>query len=296
MKNTAFKSVFKQFKKKFKRLDLKTDDTKLKKSYKELETAYNKLEDYKGVLEKKVQQEIKKRLEHELLMLEKTRFVTMGEMMDAVAHQWVQPITLISMYVDTLKYEIREDKINKDYFIELLESIDKQKDYMDSTLNEFRNFLNPLNEEVTFELNKTVKKSLNLLKEEFDLNGIELSFKKSDELFIKGNGKEIQHVIINILNNAKDAFKLRNISGCRINISVKQKDSTVSLLIDDNAGGIDELMLDKIFHPYVTTKKAFGGSGIGLYMSQLIMQKHNADISVQNHENGARFSLDFHKQ
>ncbi|MBU0631426.1 HAMP domain-containing histidine kinase [bacterium] len=288
--------MFKQFKKKFKQLNIETTDTNAKKSYKELESAYKALEDYKSILEKQVRQEIKKRLQHELLMSEKSRYVTMGEMMDAVAHQWIQPLTLISMYVDTLKYELREDKINKDYFAELLQSIDKQKEFMESTLNEFRNFLDPINEDSSFELNKIVKKSLNLIEDELELNSIDITFKKDDEIVLKGNPKEIQHVIINILNNAKDAFKMRGKSKGQIDISIKQKESKVSLIIEDNAGGIDQLMLEKIFQPYVSTKKAFGGSGIGLYMSQLIMHKHNAHIVAQNSEEGARFMLNFYKE
>ncbi len=296
LKNATFKSVFKQFRKKFKQLRLQTTDTKLQKSYTELETAYNQLEDYKSILEKKVQHETKKRLQHEILMAEKTRLITMGEMMDAVAHQWIQPISLISMYVDTLKYEVREEKIDKKYFLKLLESIDKQKDFMESTLREFRNFLNPLNEEATFELNKVIKKSLKMLEDELTIKSIDISFAKKSDITLKGNAKEIQHVIINIINNAKDAFVMRKKPLGNIDIYTKEKSSKVFLFIEDNAGGIDELMLDKIFHPYVTTKKTLGGTGIGLYMSQLIMHKHNAKISVENYNDGARFILEFSKE
>ena len=228
-------------------------------------------------------------------MLEQTSFVAMGEMMDAVAHQWIQPLSLISMYTDTIKHEIKKDNFDIDFFTELLISIDQQKEFMKSTLDEFRNFLNPFNEDSTCELNKTVKKSLSLIEDEFLINQIEISFKRSEDIFIKGNPKEIQHVIINILNNAKDAFKERDVKNRQIHISAKTKGSKTMLFIDDNAGGIDELMIDRIFHPYVSTKKSSGGSGIGLYMSQLIMHKHNAQIGVENHNNGARFMLSFNK-
>ena len=295
MKKSPFKSVFKQFKKKFKKFNQPTDETASKKPYKELESAYKVLDEYKNELEKKVDAEIKKRLQQERVMMEQTRFVAMGEMMDAVAHQWIQPLTLISMYSDTIKHEIKKESFEVDFFVELLESIDKQKEFMESTLNDFRNFLNPVDEDLSFELNKTVKKTLNLIEDEFLINKIEISFKKSDEMLIKGNGKEIQHVIINILNNAKDAFKQREITNAQINISAKEKGSKILLFIDDNAGGINELLIEKIFNPYISTKKSGKGSGIGLYMSQLIMQKHNAQIDVENHKNGARFILTFYK-
>lgn len=296
MKTSTFKSVYKQFKKKFKQLkNDKNSYSGLKGSYKELKSAYNALEEYKTVLEKNVQQEIKKRLEHEVLMLEKIRFVTMGEMMDAVAHQWIQPLSLISMYTDDLRQSIEEGIIDKNHFIKTLNSIEKQNEHMESTLKEFRNFLNPINDDNLFDLNKVVKSSLKLLEDELEFANIKVLFKKDKESSIKGNAKELQHVVINILHNAKDAFITRAKEDRVIRISTKQKDSKAMLQIEDNAGGIDILMLDKIFNPYVTTKKTFGSSGIGLYISKLIMEKHHADISVQNSKEGAKFTLCFNK-
>ena len=294
MKTSTFKSVYKQFKKKFNQLKIdKSSDSRLKESYKELKNAYNALEEYKTVLEKKVQKEIKKRLEHEILMLEKIRFITMGEMMDAVAHQWIQPLSLISMYTDDLKQNVKNDTIDKEHFLKSLDSIEKQNEHMESTLKEFRNFLSPVNDDDMFKLNKVVKSSLKLLEDELEFARIKVLFKKDEEVSIKGNGKELQHVIINILHNAKDAFTIREKEDRTIRISTKKKDSKVMLQIEDNAGGIDVLMLDKIFNPYVTTKKAFGGSGIGLYMSKLIMEKHHAQIRVHNSQDGAVFTLCF---
>ena len=288
--------MYKQFKKKFKQLKIdKSSDSRLKESYKELKNAYNALEEYKTVLEKKVQKEIKKRLEHEILMLEKIRFITMGEMMDAVAHQWIQPLSLISMYTDDLKQNVKNDTIDKEHFLKSLDSIEKQNEHMESTLKEFRNFLNPVNDDDMFKLNKVVKSSLKLLEDELEFARIKVLFKKDEEVSIKGNGKELQHVIINILNNAKDAFTIREKEDRTIRISTKKKDSKVMLQIEDNAGGIDVLMLDKIFNPYVSTKKAFGGSGIGLYMSRLIMEKHHAQIRVHNSQDGAVFTLCFER-
>ena len=295
MKKSTLNSLFKRFKKKFKQFELHTESAKLKKSYKELEGAYKALSEYKAELEKKVDSEIKKRLQHEMLMMQQSRFVAMGEMMDAVAHQWIQPLSLISMYSDTLKHEINNESFDRGFFKEMLESIDRQNSFMESTLHEFRNFLNPFNEESVFELNKAVKKSLSLIEDEFLMNKIDIFFKKSGETLIQGNGKEVQHVIINILNNAKDAFREKKTKNPKITISLKEKGSKLLLYIDDNAGGIDELIINKIFNPYVSTKKSDGGSGMGLYMSQLIMDKHNARISVQNHNGGARFILHFNK-
>ena len=296
MKNITFQSALKEFKRKFKNFNIKADDTELKKSYKELETAYKKLNHYKNNLEIKVNEEIDKRVKNEKFILEKTRFISMGEMMDAIAHQWVQPLTLIAMYNEAIRHEIKNDTADLTYIFELLDSVKNQKEHLQTTLEDFRNFLNPLNEEQSFELSKIVKKSLSLIEDDLIMNHINITYDEMNEIFIKGNPKEIKHLIINIINNAKDVCKNSGIKDCHIKISVKIKETKVQLIIKDNAGGIDELMLEKIFLPYTTTKKESGGSGIGLYICKLIMQKHGGDIEVKNANGGAKFIITFHKK
>lgn len=279
METVKLKIAFEKFKKKFKKLNLDSENKKLQKAYKELEKAYR--------------QESEQRAEYEQLIIDKTRFVAMGEMMDAVAHQWTQPLSLISIYLYNMKTNIQDSNIQNEELENDIKAIQRQAEFMESTLREFRNFLSPINFETTFELNKTIKKALSLVEDEFYHHDIEIEYNKSNNIYVHGNSKEVKHVLINILNNAKEAFKCNKIQNPKIKIYIKDDIAQQYLFIEDNGGGIDIHLLDKIFKPYVSTKKELESSGIGLYMCQLIMQKHNGKIEAQNFGDGARFILTF---
>jgi len=247
------------------------------------------LDEHKHNLEKKVQEEIAKREEKEKIIFQQARLASMGEMMDAVAHQWRQPINIISMRVDLMNYISKDTVIDEEYIKKFQDNIMKQINHMNNTLDEFRNFFRPTTNTSDFDVKTMINKVLSLVKDEFIKNTIEIVLNDIQNFTINGIENEFKHLIINIINNAKDAFIENNIKNRRIDINLLNDGEYKSIEIIDNAGGIPLNIIDNIFKANITTKAEGKGTGIGLYMSSQIAQKYNGTLSVENVENGAKF-------
>jgi len=296
MKKSTLKNNFKLFRKHFKSFENNLRKEKLQKAYDELQTSYDSLHNYKDLLEQRVEEEIQKRQIHEKILTRQTRLAAMGEMMDAVAHQWSQPLTIIDLRINLMTDDFKNKLVDKEYIEETVKSINRQKEHLISTLNKFRHFFKPIDKNEYFDLNFMVKETLLLLKDVIIKNNIEINYiNKEEKVLVYGSSNEIGHVLINLINNAKDAFNANKIKNRSITILTKEKPLYFSLTFQDNAGGIDKLVINDIFKPYISTKKSTDGSGIGLYMSRLIMQKHNGKIRAKNVDDGAKFSLKFYK-
>jgi signal transduction histidine kinase len=249
----------------------------------------DKLNEYKVHLEQLVEDEIKKREEKEKMLLQQSKLAAMGEMMDAVAHQWKQPINIINMEVDMMGYDFEDGLINQGYINQFQDKISSQVKHMTSTLNEFRSFFRPNKEVAIFNVKEMVDKVLLLIKDEFVKNQIEIIVDDRLNFTLNGIENEFKHLILNIINNAKDAFNENDIKNRIIMINIIGENNRKRIEIIDNAGGIPEHVIDDIFKANVTTKEEGKGTGIGLYMSNQIAQKHNGKLSVSNIENGAKF-------
>ena len=212
-------------------------------------------------------------------------------MMDAVAHQWKQPLNALSMYTDLLESDFKDNLVDKEYIHNFSNDIQGQIEHMVSTLSEFRSFFRPNKEIEPFGLKRCIQGVLLLTKDEFLKNAITITIESDKEIIIKGIENEFKHLILNIINNAKDAFNEREIQQRNIHIRFTKNDATVILEIEDNAGGIPEGVIEHIFKPNVTTKEAGKGTGIGLYMSAQIAQKLGGKLTVRNSDSGACFKL-----
>jgi C4-dicarboxylate-specific signal transduction histidine kinase len=166
---------------------------------------------------------------------------------------------------------------------------------MTTTLREFRSFFRPTKKSSDFSLAKCIDSVKVLLKDELTKNQIEIQQREQDDIIINGYENEFKHLILNLINNAKDAFIENEIKKRVIAIGYNETDEYVLLQVVDNAGGIPKEIIDDIFHPNVTTKGDKEGTGIGLYMSSQIAQKHHGKLSVQNTKDGARFTLPLRK-
>jgi len=220
---------------------------------------------------------------------QQAKMAAMGEMMDAVAHQWKQPLNALSMMGELLLDDYENDLVDKAYIENLLQDSQIQIDHMVNTLNEFRNFFRPKQEKENFGIKRCIQSVMLLVKDEFIKNNINISIQNEDELLLYGIENEFKHLVLNIINNAKDAFNERNIKERNIFIDFYIKNDFIYIDIKDSAGGISLHVIDDIFKPEVTTKEE--GTGIGLYMSSQIAQKLNGTLSVKNIDNGACFSL-----
>ena len=246
-------------------------------------------EEYKHNLEAKVEEEIQKREYQEKILMHQSKLAAMGEMMDAVAHQWKQPLNIINMRIDMLQYDFEDNIIDDKYIDEFIGKFKFQMSHIVNTLDEFRNFFRPNKVSKEFKISKSIDSTLLLVNDEFIKNKIEFIKNIQDDGTIYGNANDFKHLILNIINNSKDAFNENNIQNRTININLFKNDEIIKLEIYDNAGGIPDKVIDNIFNANVTTKEEGKGTGIGLYMSKQIASKHSGKLYVQNIKNGAKF-------
>ncbi len=237
--------------------------------------------------------EISKRLQNEKMLIQQSKMAAMGEMMDAVAHQWKQPLNALSMYADIIKNDYEDGLVDKSYVEQFRDDIQMQIDHMVNTLDEFRTFFRPSQEDENFQLLAVINSVLILTKDDLLKHRINVSIDQRDPIFIDGSANEFKHLILNIINNAKDAFRDNHIEKRKISIRLIKDDQGKRMEIEDNAGGIPDEIIDDIFKSNVTTKDEDKGTGIGLYMSTQIATKHNAVLSVKNQNDGACFTITF---
>lgn len=247
----------------------------------------------------KILEEAQKNRHKDTILAQQSKMAAMGEMIANITHQWRQPLSVISTAVTGLKFEKEMDILKDENFYRGMDSIHNSVMHLSKTIDDFRNFFKPNKDKINFNLKDVVEKTLKLLSSQFDINNIYF-IKNCENIKIHGAENELVQVLINIINNSKDALK--NTDNKRlIFIDVFKQDNKVILLIKDTAGGINKSIINKVFEPYFTTKKD-KGTGIGLYMSkQIISDSLNGEIAVSNetfvHENiqykGACFKLTF---
>lgn len=240
----------------------------------------------------RLKRESKARINAQNIMLQQqSKMASIGEMMDAVAHQWKQPLNALSMYSDLLKSDFDEGRVDKAYVDEMMEGVQIQINHMTTTLSEFRNFFRPNTDITAFNLLALVESVLFLVKDEFLKNSITVSFDIDESITLKANENEFKHLILNIINNAKDAFNSNKIEKRTILIRAVKSSEKYIITIEDNAGGIPPEVIAHIFEAHVTTKAPGKGTGIGLYMSSQIVEKMHGTIGVENTQEGAKFII-----
>ena len=262
------------------------------KRQRDLEASQRELHDLNKNLEERIQDEIKLREENHKMYEQQAKMAAMGEMMDAVAHQWKQPLNALSLMADMLRGDFESGNVDQTYINNLTNDAQGQIEHMVNTLSEFRNFFRPKDQTETFGIKRCIQSVMLLVNDEFMQNNINIHVQSDKEILLTGIENEFKHLILNIINNAKDAFNERNVKQRDIYINFYQEDNHINLEIEDNAGGIPEEVIHDIFKPEVTTKEEGKGTGIGLYMSMQIAQKLNGTLSVMNTDTGARFLLE----
>ena len=266
-------------------IDVKTNEVKnymsIKKPFK------NQLqEDFILVLANDVTELNKKNEElakKEKIIFQQGKLASMGEMIGNIAHQWRQPLSSISVLASGIKLQKELDILKDDDFIYAMDNILNTTLYLSQTIEDFRSFYDPKNSKITtFHITELIDKTLNLVNSQLKNKKIEI-IKKIDNFKITTFENELIQVLVNILNNSRDALVEKQEE--KFIQIVTYKDSQSGYIeILDNAGGISLDVIDKIFEPYFTTKHKSLGSGIGLFMSEEIIRKHlNGKISVENH-------------
>ncbi len=213
-----------------------------------------------------------------------SKLASMGEMIGNIAHQWRQPLSVISTIASGIKVKNEFDKLEIPSLLLDMDYIIKQTQYLSKTIDDFRNFIKTTNTKEKISILRTIEKALTIVSPSIVNNDIILVTKIQDDLNIQGFENQLIQAIINIMNNAKDAL-LENLKNDDkfIFIETKKVDSTLVLSIKDNAGGISNDIIDKIFEPYFTTKHQSIGTGIGLSIThQIITKHHSATVNVLN--------------
>jgi len=223
----------------------------------------------------------------EKLLSEHSKMVALGEMLGNIAHQWRQPLSVISTAASGVRIQKEMGILNDDVFYDSMDGIVKNANYLSSTIDDFRCFIHQDKTKISFSLNEHIKKDLTILKGMLNLNDIEIVLDLDEDIQLFNIENELTQVIINIINNAKDAFIENKIEDRYIFIKTFVKNNQAYIVLQDNAGGILDHIIDKVFEPYFTTKHKEQGTGLGLYMSnQIITNSMEGTIKVKNRDFG----------
>ena len=219
----------------------------------------------------------------ETLLSEQSKMAAMGEMIGNIAHQWRQPLSLISTASTGAKLQKEMDCLSDEQLNKALTAINDSAQYLSTTIDDFRSFFNPKDDrEKEFYISNTISKTFHLINAQFTSKEIDI-IQNIENYRLISIENELVQVLINILNNARDALLTKEGQKRLIFINTYQKDKVSYIKILDNAGGIEKSIINRIFEPYFTTKHQSLGTGIGLYMSKEIIHKHlNGNLSVSN--------------
>ena len=238
-------------------------------------------------LEKRVEEEIAKNEQSSRIMFRQSRLASMGEMMANIAHQWRQPLSELSIDLFKMKQNLED----KDEFLDTYEHAKQVIKNMSNTIDDFRNFFNANKPVENFLVSSCVDDAMIMLKGTLDRNDIKIDVKSQKNVFVYGHQSELTQVFMNILINAKDAFKNSEIKSKKIQISIKSNDKFAIIDIKDNAGAIKDDIMERIFEPYFTTKHKSSGTGLGLYMSKMIIEHMKGEIIAENLKNWVNFKI-----
>ena len=233
---------------------------------------------------RQVYEHMKKNREKDTMIAQQTKMAAMGEMIENIAHQWRQPLSTISTISSGIKLQYEYSEVQKEEAIKSMDTILTTTQYLSQTIDDFRDYFNSKKEANYFSLKDILGKVCALIEPQLYSKNIQI-IKDIDELTIFGLENEFLQVIINILNNSKDEFERKEFENKFIFINTEVTEDKIIIKIKDSAGGIDENIINNIFESYFTTKQETKGTGIGLYMSKEIIEKHmKGTLSVSNEE------------
>ncbi len=231
----------------------------------------------------------KAREQKDNLLMHQSKLASIGEMVDLVAHQWKQPIHILRMKIDMLHHDFKDGELDETLMHEFHTQSFAQFDHMQQTLDTFRNFLRPGGKISTINVKECFEDVMLLIGDDLQYANIQVCIDADKEAVVNGNENEVKHLFLNLLSNAKDAFKAKNIEHKKITVHIGQSRDKVSVSVSDNAGGIPEEVLPSVFEPHITTKSK--GTGMGLYMSKKIAKKLGGDLYAKNASQGAVFTF-----
>jgi len=250
------------------------------------------LDELNRTLDQRVRDEISKRKEQEQLLIHQSRLAAMGEMIGAIAHQWRQPLNALSLVLQNIHMQYRTGQLTEESMRTMQEKAQQLIQRMSQTIDEFRNFFQPGKHAETFNLQHAIQAAADILEGMFKNHNIELSIDCPADIQLYGVPGEFSQVILNLLGNARDAVLSANQPQPTIRIHVKSMGGQVCIDVEDNGTGIDANIMHKIYEPYFTTKEEGKGTGIGLYMTKMIIENNmHGHLAASSLEQGARIRI-----
>lgn len=234
--------------------------------------------------------------EQKSIMIKQSRFAAMGEMMSMVAHQWRQPLSTTTLMISNERIKLMLDGKEESEYDEVLDKISNTMIYLSDTIEDFQTYFKPNKKSQYVSTCELVERAHNFVKTRLEMDKIDLHINTCKDEMIDLYVNEVVQVLINMINNAIDALVENNVVDKEIWVNIQCDDEYVYINIEDNAGGIEDEIISKIFEPYFSTKSK-NGTGLGLYMSKMIIEKHaNGKIDVLNTSKGACFTISLPKK
>jgi len=250
------------------------------------------LELINATLEERIAIEVAENIEKNRIMIHQGRLAAMGEMISSIAHQWRQPLNNLGIMLQSIRLDHDVQELDREMLDHHVTTGMEMIMYMSRIIDDFRNFFLPEREPQQFDLKKSVQSAVSLLQAGFDSCGVTVEVVDTGVGYANGFPREFAQAVLNILNNAKDACLQRSVTAPRIVIAMGRSEAGAVITISDNAGGVAADIIDKIFDPYFTTKDKSQGTGLGLYMAKMIIEKNMGGcLTVTNTEKGAAFSI-----
>lgn len=249
------------------------------------------------MLEKRVEMEVKKNREKDKMLYHQSKLASMGEMINNIAHQWRQPLNIIALVMQDLSLKAQMGNIDPVDVLNAEKRIHETLKYLSDTIDDFRSFIadeHNYGKAGVMDVVEAVKEAIRLIRVALEDKNIMLktSF-PGEQVIVAGTGNDLKQVLMNLIYNAIDALEERKIEKPWIRVEVKHNGGKAFVTVRDNAGGIEEKIIDKIFEPYFTTKYMARGTGLGLYMSKMIVENRlKGKISVRNTRQGAAFWIE----
>jgi len=253
----------------------------------------SELDELNRTLDHRVHEEIAKRKQQESLLIHQSRLAAMGEMIGAIAHQWRQPLNALSLVMQNVRMQHAMGTLTDQSMARMQDKSNQLVERMSSTIDEFRNFFKPGKHAEAFKLAQAMRSSADIMEGVFKNHAVVLALDCDESLELLGVQGEFSQVVLNLLSNAKDAVLETRQAQPHILMRAEKRGDRIEISVEDNGGGVGTDILEKIFEPYFTTKEEGKGTGIGLYMSKMIVENNmNGRLTVANVAGGARFTMD----
>ncbi len=257
----------------------------------QIESYSSELISLNRTLEQRVDEESQKRIFHEAMAAQQAKMAMVGEMMDAIAHQWKQPLNALAILVDDICLQREGGELGLEEMRIFKNDARSQIMFMSQTLNDFRDFFKPSKESEKIGLSSVMNGAVGIVLKDLKMCGISVLTEIDDSVYIMGHKNEIAQVVLNLISNAKDSIRQSGKKNAIIRIKGYKKDDKAAIEISDNGIGIDPALLPRRLFEHRVSTKGNLGSGIGLWMSALIVEKHGGRIRAENLEEGAMFEI-----